>query len=286
MRAPTIARDPRRRRRAPGDCPLLRGRTSGGRLFWIGSLSVIAAVVLLWTGPVPVPRAYGAAALALLGHPHPVGRPDDVVVDRARSLVGGVRSPARLLRLRAPRPARLPGRAAVAYRRRRARRPRRSRARVGAPRQGDPVALPGRRARRAAAQPGRLLELARARRRDRCPARPLGRLAPALARGPGRRGAPRLPRRARRRPHLLACRNRRRRGRRARVDRDRARPPRGVRRPVRSVAGRRARPPVDVLAAGAHRRSPALLRPGERRSLVRRPRTDRARPGRVRRVGS
>ena len=40
--------------------------TSGGRLFWIGSLSVIAAVVLLWTGPVPVPRAYGAAALALL----------------------------------------------------------------------------------------------------------------------------------------------------------------------------------------------------------------------------
>jgi hypothetical protein len=40
--------------------------TSGGRLFWIGSLSVIAAVVLLWAGPVPVPRAYGAAALALL----------------------------------------------------------------------------------------------------------------------------------------------------------------------------------------------------------------------------
>jgi O-Antigen ligase len=40
--------------------------TSGGRLFWIGSFSVIAAVVLLWAGPVPVPRAYGAAALALL----------------------------------------------------------------------------------------------------------------------------------------------------------------------------------------------------------------------------
>ena len=84
--------------------------TSGGRLFWIGSLSVIAAVVLLWTGRCRFPGA-GAAALALLAALDPVGRPDDVVVDRARPLVGGVRSPARLPRVRAPRPARRPGRA-------------------------------------------------------------------------------------------------------------------------------------------------------------------------------
>src|SRR6476646_7735564 len=41
--------------------------TSNGRLFWLGSLAVIAAASLLWAGPVPVPRAYGAAVLALLG---------------------------------------------------------------------------------------------------------------------------------------------------------------------------------------------------------------------------
>src|SRR6185369_17164734 len=41
--------------------------TSNGRLFWLGSLAVIAAASLLWAGPVPVPRAWGAAALALLG---------------------------------------------------------------------------------------------------------------------------------------------------------------------------------------------------------------------------
>ena len=40
--------------------------TSGGRLFWIGSLAVIAAVALLWVGPVPVPGRWGTATLALL----------------------------------------------------------------------------------------------------------------------------------------------------------------------------------------------------------------------------
>lgn len=41
--------------------------TSNGRLFWIGAFAVIAAVALLWAGPVPVPGRWGAAALALLG---------------------------------------------------------------------------------------------------------------------------------------------------------------------------------------------------------------------------
>ena len=102
------AGDPRRRRRAPRHCPLLRRRDVDGRLFWIGSLAVIAVGRLLGPAPVPVPGPTGAAALALLAALAALGRPVDVVVDRARPLLGGVRPPARLLRVRAPRPARLP----------------------------------------------------------------------------------------------------------------------------------------------------------------------------------
>src|SRR5215471_9110659 len=40
--------------------------TSDGRLFWIGSLAVIAAVALAVGGGVPVPRTWGLATLALL----------------------------------------------------------------------------------------------------------------------------------------------------------------------------------------------------------------------------
>src|SRR6266550_1000385 len=39
---------------------------SGGRLFWIGSLAVLAVVALVASGPVPVPRGAGLACLALL----------------------------------------------------------------------------------------------------------------------------------------------------------------------------------------------------------------------------
>src|SRR6187549_1258903 len=41
--------------------------TSNGRLFWIGSLTVIATVVLAVEGGVPVPRGPGLATLVLLG---------------------------------------------------------------------------------------------------------------------------------------------------------------------------------------------------------------------------
>ena len=41
--------------------------TSGGRLFWIGALAVLAASVLVAAGPVPVPHGPGLACLALLG---------------------------------------------------------------------------------------------------------------------------------------------------------------------------------------------------------------------------
>ena len=41
--------------------------TSNGRLFWIGSLAVIASVASLWAGPVPVPGRWGALTLCLLG---------------------------------------------------------------------------------------------------------------------------------------------------------------------------------------------------------------------------
>ena len=41
--------------------------TSNGRLFWIGSLAVIAAAASLWAGPAPVPGRWGALTLCLLG---------------------------------------------------------------------------------------------------------------------------------------------------------------------------------------------------------------------------
>ena len=98
-----------------------------------------------------------------------------------------LRPDARLRRVRASgwSPARA---AAGADGRRRARRARRARPLLGAPRQGDPVALPGRRARRPAAEPGRLLEFARGRRGDGDPARTVA-AAPAATvggRGSGR----------------------------------------------------------------------------------------------------
>ena len=40
--------------------------TSDGRLFWIGAFGVLAAVLPVTTGPVPVPRGAGALCLALL----------------------------------------------------------------------------------------------------------------------------------------------------------------------------------------------------------------------------
>src|SRR5512142_1384082 len=40
--------------------------TSDGRLFWIGSLAVIAAAVIATGGGIPVPRGAGLATLALL----------------------------------------------------------------------------------------------------------------------------------------------------------------------------------------------------------------------------
>ena len=169
---------PCRGRRCSCDCPLLR-RRDVGRAALLDRLAFgdRGRLSLLWAGPVPVPREPRCGRARPARGPHRLGRPDDVVVDRARPLLGGVRPAARLLRVRAARPARLP-----ASRGRRGPSPpgspcSRSRARVGAARQGDPLALPRRRARRAPAQPGRLLELARARRRDRGAARPLG--APA-----------------------------------------------------------------------------------------------------------
>ena len=88
------------------------------------------------------------------------------------------------------------------------------RRRLGAARQGVPVAVPGRRAGRAAAEPDRLLERARAGVRDRAAARALGRDAALVAaRAAGRRRAARLPRRDRARAHVLAGGDRRRRRR-------------------------------------------------------------------------
>ena len=104
-----------------------------------------------------------------------VGRADDGVVDRPRPLVGRLQPDARLLRLRRARPAGRARTPAGADGRRRARRPRRARALLVAAREGDPVALPGRRPRRAAAEPGRLLERARPSRGDGLPARALAR---------------------------------------------------------------------------------------------------------------
>src|SRR5712692_3403515 len=40
--------------------------TSGGRLFWIGALAVLAVAVLIAAGPTPVPRGAGLACLVLL----------------------------------------------------------------------------------------------------------------------------------------------------------------------------------------------------------------------------
>ena len=195
--------------------------TSGGRLFWIGSLSVIAAVVLLWAGPVPVPRALRARPRSPCSPPSTLwvgltmwwsiapdlsGRRSTASSPTARSRCSAC-SPAASSGRRAPSPPGSPSS--------------RSRARLGAPRQGDPLALPGRRARRASAQPGRLLELARARRGHRDAARPLGGVAPPLARGARGRSRARLPRRARRRAHLLAGRDRRRGARRPGLGRGR-----------------------------------------------------------------
>ena len=134
------------------------------------------------------PGRSGAAALVPARRADRVGRADDVVVDRARPLLGGLRPAARLLRVRA-RSACSPAASA----RPRGRSPPGSPSSsgscsLGAAREGDPVALPGRRARRAPAQPGRLLELARARRGDRRPARALGarrRRHPRAARAAG-----------------------------------------------------------------------------------------------------
>src|SRR4029453_12650479 len=77
--------------------------TSNGRLFWIGSLAVIAAAVLATGGGGRGPR--GA---------DPVGPDHYLVVDRPRPLVGGLRPPARLRRLRRARPAGRAGPAAGA----------------------------------------------------------------------------------------------------------------------------------------------------------------------------
>ena len=42
--------------------------TSNGRLFWIGSLAVIASVASLWAGPVPVPGRGARSLSACLAH--------------------------------------------------------------------------------------------------------------------------------------------------------------------------------------------------------------------------
>ncbi len=152
------------------------------------------------------------------GRAHGLGRADDAVVDRARPELGRVRPDARLRRVRDPRAARRAGAAAGADDRGGPRRPARARPALGARRQGNSGALLGRLPRRPATESDRLLELAGARRCDRRPARPVGGDGPPAPAG-GTRGrcpAP-LPRRARRRPHVLTGRDRRRRDRRARL---------------------------------------------------------------------
>ena len=141
---------------------------------------MIAAAVLAVGRPVPVPRGAGAVAVSALlaALTAWVGLTmwwsiapdlswaafDRLLVYGAFALLGLLAAGRRGRRGRSP-----PGSRVLA----------RPRARLGAARQGDPVALPRRRARRPAAQPGRLLELARARRRDRGAARPLGVALPA-----------------------------------------------------------------------------------------------------------
>ena len=138
---------------------------SDGRLFWIGAFAVLA-VVALGSSP-PVPGRAGVVCLGLLAALAAwVGlsmawsiAPDRSWASFDRILVYCAFAALGLLATRVPRPARTcRGRARAAAR---------PRARVGAPRQGDPVALPGRRTRRALAEPDRLLELARAGGRDR-----------------------------------------------------------------------------------------------------------------------
>ena len=153
---------------------------SDGRLFWIGAFAVLAVVAL--GSSLPVPGGPGVVCLGLLAALAVwVGlsmawsiAPDLSWASFDRILVYCAFAALGLLATRVPRPARTVagGLALLA----------RPRARLGAARQGDPVALPGRRARRAAPEPDRLLELARARGRDRGAARALARLARGTAR--------------------------------------------------------------------------------------------------------
>ncbi len=80
--------------------------TSNGRLFWIGAFALVAAAIGLAVGPVPVPRRAGLAVSRAVRRARRLDRPDDVVVDRPRPLVGGVRPDPRVRRLPGARPAR------------------------------------------------------------------------------------------------------------------------------------------------------------------------------------
>ena len=88
--------------------------TSGGRLFWIGALAVLAAAVSLGAGPIPVPRGPGLACFALIGALTAwVGLTMwwSIAPDRSwqafdRTLVYGAFAVLGLLATRVPRPAR------------------------------------------------------------------------------------------------------------------------------------------------------------------------------------
>ena len=138
------------------------------------------------------------------GGPHRLGRSLDHLVDRRGSVLGVARPRSRLRRVPRARGAcrRAPRRCPPCRRAHRTRG--RRRARLGAPRRRDPVALSGWRPDRSPTRARRLLERPRApgRRRDRL--RPVDRGGPARAVA-CRRVTARLRRSPRRAPHPVAC---------------------------------------------------------------------------------
>ena len=228
---------------------------SDGRLFWIGAFAVLARGRRSGRR-VPVPRGGRAssacALLAALAAWVGLTMAWSIAPDRSWAAFD------RILVYRAFAALGLlgdAGAAAGADGRRRPRAAARARARLGAARQGDPVALPGRRARRAAYGIRSATGT-----RSRCAAAtavPLGlwlasaRGTRAVARAAAR--AARLPGGAGRRAHLLARRHRGRRARGARLARALARPARVAAGPGRSHAGRRR-----SSRSGSPSRGPAL----------------------------